>query len=80
MLPRGGTSALGAALPAILLRASFREKGRVKKRTLANLSDWPTSLVEGLRTLLKGGVAVPRRRSASAARRRMATPTRCWAR
>ena len=44
--------------PAILLRESFREKGRVRKRTLANLSDWPTTLVEGFRTLLKGGVAV----------------------
>src|SRR5271154_623561 len=44
--------------PAILLRESFREDGRVRKRTLANLSAWPTPLVEGLRTLLKGGVAV----------------------
>jgi hypothetical protein len=44
--------------PAILLRESFRENGRVRKRTLANLSDWPSPLVEGFRTLLKGGVAV----------------------
>jgi hypothetical protein len=44
--------------PAILLRESFRENGRVRKRTLANLSDWPSTLVEGFRTLLKGGVAV----------------------
>jgi hypothetical protein len=44
--------------PAILLRESFREGGRVRKRTLANLSAWPTALVEGFRTLLKGGVAV----------------------
>jgi len=44
--------------PAILLRESFRENGRVRKRTLANLSDWPTTRVEGFRTLLKGGVAV----------------------
>ena len=44
--------------PAILLRESFRENGRVRKRTLANLSTWPTVLVEGFRTLLKGGVAV----------------------
>jgi len=44
--------------PAILLRESFREDGRVRKRTLANLSAWPTPLVEGFRTLLKGGVAV----------------------
>jgi Transposase DDE domain len=44
--------------PAILLRESFRGNGRVRKRTLANLSAWPTALVEGFRTLLKGGVAV----------------------
>jgi transposase len=44
--------------PAILLRESFRENGRVRKRTLANLSEWPAPLVEGFRTLLKGGVAV----------------------
>jgi transposase len=44
--------------PAILLRESFRDQGRVRKRTLANLTDWPTPLVEGFRTLLKGGVAV----------------------
>src|SRR5205085_827015 len=42
--------------PAILLRESFREGGRVGKRTLANLSAWPTELVEGLRTL--GGVEI----------------------
>jgi hypothetical protein len=44
--------------PAILLRESFREQGRVRKRTVANLSAWPTPLVEGFRTLLRGGVAV----------------------
>src|SRR3984893_10420297 len=44
--------------PAILLRESFRDNGRVRRRTLANLSAWPIALVEGFRTLLKGGVAV----------------------
>ncbi|MFN3075597.1 MAG: IS1634 family transposase, partial [Alphaproteobacteria bacterium] len=44
--------------PAILLRESFREGDKVKKRTLANLTDWPTELVEGLRSLLKGGKVV----------------------
>ncbi len=44
--------------PAVLLRESYREHGKVKKRTLANLSKWPTHLVEGLRVLLKGGFAV----------------------
>ena len=45
--------------PAILLRESYREDGKIKKRTLLNLTDWPTELVEGFRTLLKGGKASP---------------------
>ena len=44
--------------PAILLRESYREGGKVKKRTLANLSSWPPALIEGFRVLLKGGTAV----------------------
>src|SRR5208282_6877794 len=35
-----------------------RADGKVKKRTLANLTHWPEPLVEGLRTLLRGGVAL----------------------
>ena len=35
------------------------EDGKVKKRTLLNLSDWPAERVEGLRGLLKGGVVLP---------------------
>ena len=46
--------------PAILLREGWREDGKVRKRTLANLSKWPPALVEGLRVLLKGGAAVTR--------------------
>jgi hypothetical protein len=46
--------------PAVLLRESYRESGRTKKRTLANLTRWPPELVEGLRTLLQGGTAVAR--------------------
>jgi Transposase DDE domain len=45
--------------PAILLRESYREHGKVKKRTLCNLTDWPTALVEGFKALLKGGAVVP---------------------
>ncbi len=40
--------------PAVLLRESFREKGVVKKRTIANLTKWPTSLVEDMRNSLAG--------------------------
>jgi transposase len=45
--------------PAILLRESFRENGKVKKRTLANLSCLPANVIEGLRILLAGGKALP---------------------
>ena len=46
--------------PAVLLRESYRQEGKVRKRTVANLSHWPDHLVEGLRTLLRGGTAVER--------------------
>jgi transposase len=45
--------------PAILLRESYRQGGKVRKRTLCNLSDWPTAHVEGLRGVLKGGTVIP---------------------
>ena len=41
--------------PAILLRESYREGGRVKKRTLANLSKLPQALIDGIAALLAGG-------------------------
>jgi len=44
--------------PAILLREGYRENGKVKKRTLANLSQWDPQLIEHFRVLLRGGVAV----------------------
>ena len=44
--------------PAILLRESYREDGQVKKRTLANVSHWPSGLVEQFKKLLRGGVVV----------------------
>jgi transposase len=44
--------------PAILLRESYRENGKVRKRTLCNLSDWPTAHIEGLRGVLKGGIVI----------------------
>lgn len=40
--------------PAILLRESYREDGKVKNRTLANLSRWPEDKVEALAAVLKG--------------------------
>lgn len=40
--------------PAILLREGWREGKRVRKRTLANLSAWPTHKIDALRALLSG--------------------------
>ena len=44
--------------PAVLLRESYREDGKVRKRTLANLSCLGADVIEGLKVLLRGGVAV----------------------
>jgi len=38
--------------PAILLRESYRDGGKVKTRTLANLSDWSPAKIEALRAVL----------------------------
>lgn len=50
--------------PAILLRESYRQDGKVRKRTICNLSDWPAAHIEGLRGVLKGGVVIPAERDA----------------
>src|SRR5260370_40288388 len=55
--------------PAILLRESYREAGKVKKRTLLNLSDWSHERIAGFKGLLKGGTVMPRDRDAIATMR-----------
>jgi transposase len=45
--------------PAILLRESYRADGKVKSRTLANLSEWPKPKIDALRRVLQGEVLVP---------------------
>src|SRR5512133_958 len=50
--------------PAILLRESYRENGKVRKRTLCNLSDWPVAHIEGLRGVLRGGTVIAAEREA----------------
>jgi transposase len=45
--------------PAVLLRQSIREDGKIRKVTLANLSDWPAEQVDNLRRVLKGEALVP---------------------
>ena len=41
--------------PAVLLRESYREGDRIKKRTLANLSKLPDDVVDNMKMVLKGG-------------------------
>jgi Transposase DDE domain len=45
--------------PAILLRESYREGGKTKNRTLANLSGWTAERVEQLRAVLRGERLLP---------------------
>lgn len=42
------------ARPTVLLRETWREGSRVRKRTLANLTDWPEEKIEALRRVLRG--------------------------
>src|SRR5256884_10018549 len=45
--------------PAVLLRESYREAGKTKNRTLANLSRWPAERIEKLRAVLRGDNLLP---------------------
>jgi transposase len=47
--------------PAILLREAWREGKKVRKRTLANLTHWPSAKVEALRCLLRNETLVASR-------------------
>src|SRR3979490_456217 len=44
---------------AILLRESYRQAGKTKNRTLANLSRWPAERIEQLRAVLRGDKLLP---------------------
>ena len=44
--------------PAILLREGWRDGNKVRKKTIANLTNWPTEKVEALRRVLKGETLV----------------------
>lgn len=44
--------------PAVLVRESWREDGKVKKRTLANLSRLPDRVVDALALFLRGGSVI----------------------
>jgi len=40
--------------PTIIIREGYREGGKVKNRTIANITHWPTEQIEALRLVLKG--------------------------
>jgi len=40
--------------PAILIRESYRDQGKVKSRTIANISSWDPARIEALRRALRG--------------------------
>lgn len=43
--------------PAYLLRETYREGRKVRKRTLANITHWPAAKIEALRRVLRGDLA-----------------------
>jgi len=48
-----------ASPPAVLLRESYRDGSKIKKRTLANLSDWSEPKIEALRRVLRDEAVAP---------------------
>ena len=54
--------------PAILLREGWRQGGKICKRTVANLSGWPSQQIDALRLLLKGEPMVSARQAFSVRR------------
>src|SRR5215831_18229194 len=72
--------------PAILLREGWREGKKTLKRTLANLSHWPTQKIEALRRLLRDETLVSpqelfttRRTLPTATSRRSSASSASWA-
>ncbi len=58
--------------PTILLRKAWREGKRIRRKILANLTHLPPGLIEGIRRVVKGGVAFERPDEAFAVRRSLA--------
>src|SRR6201981_383069 len=54
--------------PAILLRESYREAGKTKNRTLANLSRWPAERIEQLGAVRRGAQPLPAAEAGKAVR------------
>jgi transposase len=45
--------------PTIIIREGYRENGKVKNRTIANITQWPAEKIEALRLVLKGKKIAP---------------------
>jgi len=45
--------------PTIIIREGYRENGKVKNRTIANITHWPKDKIEALRLVLKGEKVAP---------------------
>ena len=63
--------------PAILLRKAWREGKRIRKKTIANLSSLPPEIVEGIRLVVKGGIAFEKPDDAISLRRSLAHGHAC---
>ena len=53
--------------PAVLLRESYREDGKVKNRTVANLSHLPPEMIEMLKLVFAGKKVIPAEQAGQAA-------------
>ena len=45
--------------PTIIIREGYRENGKVKNRTIANITSWPKEKIEALRLVLKNKKLAP---------------------
>jgi transposase len=45
--------------PTIIIREGYRENGKVKNRTIANITSWPKEKIEALRLVLKNKKVAP---------------------
>jgi len=45
--------------PTIIIREGYRENGKVKNRTIANITHWPKAKIEALQLVLKGRKVAP---------------------
>jgi hypothetical protein len=71
-------AAWGAGVTSTLLRRSYRENGKVRKETLANLSHLPPEAIELIRGVLRGESYVPAGGRASQGLLALADRQRQW--